>query len=133
MITKHRCKMYTDETTGFLVPNLGLHVVKLSDDKRHLQIKITFILTVCCLSQRVFCLGSVRSGSTDHHFDHKADMTMTGLNRTQIQILLPGFWWKMFCASQNGYYGLISGRVVVAAQPFSYVPMLFKTYMEQFI
>ena len=41
---------------------LGIHVVELSGNKRCLKIIITFILTVCCSSQRVFCLGSVRSG-----------------------------------------------------------------------
>ena len=45
--------------------DLGLHVVEPSGNKRRLQIEITLILTVCCSSQRVFCLGSVRS-------DHKA-------------------------------------------------------------
>ena len=42
--------------------DLGLPVVEPSGNKRRLQIEITFILTVCCSSQRVFCLGSVRSG-----------------------------------------------------------------------
>ena len=45
--------------------DLGLHVVEPSGNKRRLQIEITTILTVCCSSQRVFCLGSVRSGWTD--------------------------------------------------------------------
>ena len=40
------------------------------------------ILTVCCSSQRVFCLGSVRSGWTDHTRDHKAATKTTGSNST---------------------------------------------------
>ena len=40
----------------------GIHVVEPSGNKRRLQIEITIILTVYCSSQRVFCLGSVRSG-----------------------------------------------------------------------
>ena len=42
--------------------DLGLHVVEPSGNKRRLQIEITIILTVCCSSQRVSCLGSVRIG-----------------------------------------------------------------------
>ena len=38
----------------------------------------TIILTVCCSSQRVICLGSVRSGWTAPHFDHKAATSTTG-------------------------------------------------------
>ena len=36
-----------------------------------LSMEITLILTVCCSSQRVFCLRLVRSGWIDPHFDHK--------------------------------------------------------------
>ena len=43
-----------------------------------MQIDITLILTVCCSSQLVFCLGSVRSGCTDPQFDHKAARSTTG-------------------------------------------------------
>ena len=58
--------------------DLGLHVVKPSGNKRCLQIEITLILTVCCSSQRVFCLRSVHSGWTDPQFDHKAATSTTG-------------------------------------------------------
>ena len=37
--------------------DLGLHVVEPSGGKQHLQIEITYILTVRCSSKRVFCLG----------------------------------------------------------------------------
>ena len=48
-----------------------------------MQIENTSILTVCCSSQRVFCLGSVRSSCTDLHHEHKAATTTTGPNPTQ--------------------------------------------------
>ena len=64
--------------------DLDPHVVESSSDKRLLQIEITFILTVCCSSQRISCLGSVRSGWTDPHFYHKSDRTTIG----QTHILL---------------------------------------------
>ena len=41
-----------------IVPMIGLHVVEPSGNKQRLHIEITFILTVCCSSQRVFFLGS---------------------------------------------------------------------------
>ena len=51
--------------------DLGQHVVEPSGDKRR------------CSSQRVFCLGSVSSGLTDPHFDHRAAArTPTGPNQT---------------------------------------------------
>ena len=61
--------------------NLGLHVVKALGNKRRLQIEITIILTVCCLSQRFFCLGSVRSGA--------AELILNSTTYIQIQGLLP--------------------------------------------
>ena len=42
-------------TRGQGSSDLGLHVVEPSGNKRRLQIEITFILTVCCSSQRVSC------------------------------------------------------------------------------
>ena len=43
----------------------------------------TLILTVCCSFQRVFCLGSVRSGIPDPYYDYKAATTTTGPDPTK--------------------------------------------------
>ena len=42
-------------------------MVEPSGNKRRLQIEINFILTVSCLSQRVYCLGSTRTGPYATH------------------------------------------------------------------
>ena len=58
--------------------DLGIHVVERSNDKQCLQIEITISLTVCCSSQRIFCLGSVHTGWTDPHHDYKSATKTTG-------------------------------------------------------
>ena len=55
--------------------DLSLHGVEPSGNKPRLKYDITFILTVCCSSQRIFYLGSVCW--TDPQFDHKAATSTT--------------------------------------------------------
>ena len=65
--------------------DIGIHVVELSGNKRRLQIEITFILTVCCSFQRVFCLGSVRSDSIRPQSRYVDDRTVPNSC---------SFWWR---------------------------------------
>ena len=62
-------------------------MVEPSSNKRCLQIEITLSLTVCCSSQRVFCLESVHSGVTDPQFDSLCTRC-TGWVHAKCSILL---------------------------------------------
>ena len=51
------CENYSEREIIQGSNDLGLHVLEPSGNKRRLQIEITFILTVCCSSQRVSASG----------------------------------------------------------------------------
>ena len=71
------------------VPHEALHMVERLVGKRHPKIENIIILTVCCSSQRVFCLGSVQSDGTYHYHDHSAAL-MRKRSKCRDLMIMPG-------------------------------------------